>query len=105
MRKLIIVFLLIIAFKAQSQKAENIIIITTAGFRWQEVFKGMDSAIANNSKYNEGDSEYIYKQYWAADEQERRKKLFPFLWNTLEPQGQVFGNRTLGSKVDNANPY
>jgi len=97
---------MLVCMGARSQRSTgNIIIITTDGFRWQETFKGMDSAIANNPKYNEGDSEYIYKKYWANDEQERRKKLLPFLWTTLEPKGQVFGNRTLGSKVDNANPY
>jgi len=47
----------------QAQQAENIIIITTDGFRWQEVFKGMDSAIANNSKFNQGDSSYIFEKY------------------------------------------
>lgn len=87
------------------QQTQNIIIITTDGFRWQEVFKGMDSAIANDPKYHEGDSGYIYEQYWSNDESERRKKLLPFLWSTVVTKGQVFGNRTAGSKVDNANPY
>ncbi len=86
-------------------KAENIIIITTDGFRWQEVFKGMDSAIANNKEYNEGDSAYIFEKYWAADEKNRRKKLLPFLWNKLVPKGQIYGNRSLGNQVDNANPF
>lgn len=93
-----------VAVKAQRQ-TENIIIITTDGFRWQEIFKGMDSAIANNSKYNEGDSAYIFKKYWDNDVNERRKKLMPFLWSTLLEKGQLFGNRTEGCKVDNANPY
>jgi hypothetical protein len=87
------------------RQTENIIIITTDGFRWQEVFKGMDSAIANNSKYNQGDSEYIFKRYWNNDEKERRKMLMPFLWNTVVGKGQLFGNRSSGSKVDNANPF
>ena len=58
--------------------AENIIIVTTDGFRWQEVFGGMDSAIANQKKFNQGDSAYIFKTYWADNAVERRKKLFPF---------------------------
>ena len=106
MKKLIFSFLLFNTFFADAQhQAENIIIITTDGFRWQEVFKGMDSAIANNSKYNQGDSDYIFKQYWSNDENERRIKLFPFLWSTVVNNGQLFGNRTAGSKVDNMNPY
>jgi len=106
MKKAVVVFFVLTSFLSQAQnKTENIIIITTDGFRWQEVFKGMDSAIANNSKFNQGDSEYIYKNYWSSTEAERRKKLMPFLWSTIVSKGQVFGNRTLGSKVDNANPF
>ena len=88
-----------------AQNVENIIIITTDGFRWQELFKGMDSAIANNSKFNQGDSSYIFETYWSNDENERRKKLMPFFWGTVVNQGQVYGNRKFDNKVDNANPY
>jgi hypothetical protein len=97
--------LLILITASAQQQTQNLIIITTDGFRWQEVFKGMDSAIANNSSNNQGDSDLIYKKYWADDEKQRRKKLLPFLWTTMLGQGQVYGNRVLGSKVDNANPY
>ncbi|MBK9530733.1 MAG: hypothetical protein WBO39_17130 [Ferruginibacter sp.] len=37
---------------AFSKTAENIIIITTDGLRWQEDFSSMDSAIANNKIFN-----------------------------------------------------
>ncbi len=106
MKKFITIFLVVLSVQASAQRqTDNIIIITTDGFRWQEVFKGMDSAIANNAKFNQGDSEYIYKNYWAASEAERRKKIMPFLWSIVVTKGQVFGNRMLGSKVDNANPF
>lgn len=88
-----------------SQKAENIIIITTDGLRWQELYKGMDSAIANNKKFHKGDSAYIYQHYWAATPEERRKKLMPFIWSTVAAKGQLYGNRTYNNKVSNANPY
>lgn len=104
-RVLLFVFLLITGVAGAQRQTENIIIVTTDGFRWQEVFKGMDSAIANNPKYNQGDSEYLFKNFWGNTESERRKKLMPFLWSTVVAKGQLFGNRTLGSKVDNANPY
>ncbi len=105
MKKLLFLLALLSAGTAYSQTAENIIIITTDGFRWQELFGGMDSAIANNKKYNQDDSLAIYKKYWAADPVERRKKLMPFFWSTIQQNGQVYGNRNLGNKVDNANPY
>ena len=105
MRTFLSIILFFFASAAFSQKAENIIIITTDGFRWQEIFKGMDSSIANNSKFNQGDSAGIYKKYWATDISERRKKIMPFLWSTIEKNGQIYGNRTLDNKVNNANPY
>ena len=106
MKKLLLYLLLLISLSSIAQRqTENIIIITTDGFRWQEVFTGMDSDIANNTKYNQGDSEYIYKTYWSDNENERREKLMPFLWNTIVTKGQIFGNRTFGNKVNNANPY
>jgi hypothetical protein len=92
-------------FSFAQQKTENIIIITTDGFRWQDVFGGMDSSIANNRKFNQGDSAFIFKKYWSDDINERRKKLLPFLWNTVSQHGQIYGNRNYGNKVDNANPY
>ena len=101
----LLIFLLISVFANSQRQTENIIIITTDGFRWQDVFKGMDSAIADNSKYNQGDSNYLFKKYWSDNENERRKKLMPFLWSTVVEKGQLFGNRTAGNKVDNANPY
>ena len=88
-----------------SQQTENIIIITTDGFRWQELFKGMDPLLASDKRYNQEDSALIYKTYWAENEAERRTKLMPFFWKTLARQGQIHGNRNLGSKVNVTNPY
>ena len=97
--------LITISHTVYSQQTENIIIVTTDGFRWQEVFTGMDSAIANNKNFNKGDSGYIFKKYWDNDVNKRRKKLFPFLWSVFSNKGQIYGNRNAGNKVNNANPY
>ena len=105
MKKLWTILLLFSLTTTFAQTAENIIIITTDGLRWQEVFAGMDSAIANDEKFNQGDSAGIYKKFWAPDAGERRKKVMPFLWSTIQSHGQVYGNRDLDNKVDNANPY
>lgn len=105
MKFILTCFFLLFTCSVNAQPAENIIIITTDGLRWQEVFGGMDSAIANNPKFNQDDSAGIYNKYWSDDEQARRKKLLPFLWSTMEKNGQIYGNRIHGNKVDNANPY
>ena len=88
-----------------NKKTENIIIITTDGFRWQEVFKGMDSTIAEQHQFNQNRKETIYKRYGAATKTERRKKLLPFIWNTIATQGQIYGNRLLENKVNVSNRY
>jgi hypothetical protein len=106
MHKILLMLFIMGALMGNAQdKTENIIIITTDGLRWQDVFKGMDSAIANQSKFNEGDSAMIFSKYWAPTEDERRKKLLPFLWSTILTKGQIYGNRTAGNKIDNANPF
>jgi hypothetical protein len=83
---------------------ENVFVITLDGFRWQEVFKGADSALLNNPEYTR-DTSYSNAMYWAETPEERRVKLMPFFWNVLARKGQVYGNRTAGSKVNAKNFY
>lgn len=105
MKKTILLLLIFTGVLSHAQQVENIIIITTDGLRWHELFKGMDSAIANNRKFNQGDSTYIYKKYWSEDVNERREKLMPFMWSVVASKGQMYGNRNHGNKVNNANPH
>lgn len=86
-------------------RIENIIIVTTDGLRWQEVFGGMDSTLANMKAYNEKKQDYIFKTYWADTPEERRAKLMPFFWSTIASQGNIYGNRRYANLVNNANPY
>ena len=44
---LLSVFLMTAVVCLSQQPIQNLIIVTTDGLRWQEVFKGMDTAIAN----------------------------------------------------------
>lgn len=88
-----------------SAQVYNLIVITTDGLRWQEVFAGMDSSLAKNPKYNQRDSAFIFKKYWAESSDERRKKLMPFLWSTVYESGSIYGNRKYQNFVNNKNPY
>jgi hypothetical protein len=88
---------------AQNTKTKNIIIVTLDGFRWQELYRGADSALIN-SKFN-SDKEGITKKFWAPTALERRKLLLPFFWNVIAEKGQLYGYRDLGNKDEVANPY
>ncbi len=105
MKRILFLSLFFIGRPALAQQAENMIIITTDGLRWQELFMGMDSAIANNPAFNQRDSAYIFSNYWSENASERRKKLMPFFWSGIEQQGQIYGNRLHGNFVNNSNPY
>lgn len=107
MRLLYLILAMVVgcAVATAQRTAENLIIVTTDGLRWQEVFGGMDTALARDPAFNEEDSAYIVANYWHADAKERRKKLMPFLWSLMEKEGRIYGNRLTGSKANNANPY
>lgn len=99
-----VLFIFQLAILFSQGKTENIIIVTLDGFRWQEVFGGADSMLINDSTYAR-DTASLKQQYWASSVDERRKKLLPFFWNTIQPQGQLYGNRWKGNRVNNANKY
>lgn len=92
------------AAQSVSRRTENLVIVTLDGMRWQEVFGGIDSALAGNPKYTR-DKGGLSKKFDSPDLRERRKKLFPFLWTTVEAKGQIYGNRRIGNLVNVANPY
>lgn len=75
---LTIAFLLLFTGILAQNKDQKLIIITTDGFRWQEVFGGMDEQIAMNKTFNQGDSAYLFNRYWDTSAEVRRKKLLPF---------------------------
>ncbi|ANE52924.1 alkaline phosphatase family protein [Flavisolibacter tropicus] len=82
----------------------NVFIITLDGFRWQELFKGADSAILNDPEFTT-DSINAKALYWHPDPAVRREKLMPFVWSVIAKQGQLFGNRKYGNKVNTKNIY
>jgi hypothetical protein len=85
-------------------KTENLVIITLDGFRWQEMFGGVDSVLMMDKTYVR-DTAGMKEKFWSADKDERRKKLLPFFWTEIASKGQLYGNRWQGNKVNNANKY
>jgi Metalloenzyme superfamily len=104
MKKVLLFLLLIKLLQVDAQmhtspsNGVNLIIITTDGFRWQEMFNGIDTAIANNPKFNEEDSLGIYKKY-------SQSPIMPFVSNYMAKNGQVWGNRNYSNNLAVHNPY
>lgn len=83
---------------------ENVIIITLDGMRWQELFGGADQEILQNKAFTK-DRKGTTSLFWNDTLELRRKNLFPFLWNVVAQNGQIYGNRSFDNKLNNANPY
>ena len=83
-------------------KTENVFIITLDGLRWQELYTGADEQLIGNKTYV-GNAEELRELFWRESPAERREVLMPFFWNTLAKEGQLLGNRELGSLVNCTN--
>src|SRR5262245_52757945 len=73
-------------------KAENVLVVTLDGFRWQELFSGADEAYLDAKSGGVKDVPGLKNRYWRDSASARREALMPFFWGTVARQGQVFGN-------------
>jgi hypothetical protein len=96
-----LIFLLTVEALAQTRKTKNVILITLDGFRWQELFDGADSMLINKKEIVSDKS--VVDKFWSTSKEERRKKLMPFCWSTIQAQGQIYGNRHYNNEVNCAN--
>jgi hypothetical protein len=85
--------------------ARNMIIFLMDGYRWRELFEGADSALLQDHRYNRTDSAWTMMKYWDTQLEERRRKLMPFVWDTIARKGQLYGNRAYGNLVNVQNTY
>ena len=99
-------FMLRSPFAQQPAPAHNVLIVMTDGFRWQEVFRGADAALLTPKTYwGDRKLDPLREQFFAATPEERRAKLLPFLWGTLIPGGEIFGDLDVGSDAHVTNGF
>jgi hypothetical protein len=91
------------AGSAQRPETRNIVIVTLDGLRWQELFRGADPEIACREKYVT--DEPLVRSFLHPSETERRKMLMPFMWKVISAQGQLYGNRNFGNRVNCTNHH
>lgn len=73
---------------------QNVVLVMTDGLRWQEVFRGADETLLTPKSFFDGrDVKELREKYLAATPEERRERLMPFLWKTIVPRGQIYGDR------------
>ncbi len=89
---------------AQTDNTPKVVLITLDGFRWQELFSGADRDLVSNDLYVEH-PEQLKSMFWDETADKRRKKLMPFVWNSIKEMGQIHGNRLVGSKMNLTNKH
>ena len=78
-------------------KTRNVVLIVPDGVRWQEVFQGPDQSLMNRDHGGVRDEAALRRGFWRATPTEGRQTLFPFFWNVIAKQGQLYGNQAAGS--------
>lgn len=84
------------------RRTENVVLVTLDGLRWQEVFGGADLRLLMDKKFVK-DTIRAREAFWRTKSEERREVLMPFVWSVIAKQGQLYGNRALGSNVNTTN--
>jgi len=80
-------------------RTRNIILATSDGLRWQEVFGGLDAALLTEENVGAKDLALLKSDFGGDTPQVRRKRLMPFFWNVIAKQGQLYGNAAALSEV------
>jgi hypothetical protein len=87
---------------AEANVEPKLLLITLDGLRWEELFGGAVDSLLNDTEYVR-DTAALIEQFWAESPRQRREILMPFFWEVLADQGQIYGNRLLGNKVNVVN--
>ena len=103
MRKCILGLLFTCSFLAsQVYAADNLLLVTIDGLRWQEVFRGYQDdvlALPEFEKHRAG----LEQDFAGKNSQQKRQKLMPFMWSSIANQGVIIGNRDLDSRMSVTN--
>jgi len=97
----------VLAFPPSAQSAENVVVVTWDGFRWQELFGGADETLLNKELGGVTDPAPLRKSMWRETPEQRRETLLPFVWGVLAKEGQLFGDpaRQAAARVTNGKKF
>jgi len=81
---------------APARSTRNVVLITTDGLRWQELFGGADEQLLNKEA-GVSDLAALRHEFWRDTPEARREALLPFLWKVTAKEGQIYGHMPRGS--------
>ena len=83
----------------KKNRTRNILLVTTDGLRWQEVFRGADPTLMNKENGGVEDTKRLIEEFGGETPEIRRKELLPFIWNVMAKNGQLYGDADNGSEA------
>jgi hypothetical protein len=86
-------------YNSKLSAADNLLLVSIAGLRWQEVFEGYQQDILDLEEF-EQPRQGVQKDFLGDTVQQKRLKLMPFLWKTVAQKGVIIGNRERNSKME-----
>jgi hypothetical protein len=103
MRGILALLLSWLVVSAAAADERRVVFVMLDGLRWQEVFRGAETALADNKDFMGSDwAEDARKRF--VDVPDRRAALMPFLTEVVAKQGALIGNRDAGSCAHVTNP-
>ncbi len=84
---------------AAEPRTENVFLVMTDGYRWQELFRGADPELMNKDAGGVKNLDAIQQAFDRPTADERRQALMPFVWKVIAKEGQLFGNLDKESRV------
>ncbi len=85
--------------RAAALKTQNVFLIISDGFRWQEEFNGAEADLMTKEDGGVKDTNALRARFWRDTPAARREALLPFFWTEIARHGQLFGNQDKGSAV------
>ncbi len=97
--------LLLLTTSLTTMAADNLVIVSIDGLRWQEVFLGIDKPLLENENYTNR-TDFLKTTFCTAENcQQSQIKLLPFMHNTIAREGVLFGNRQQQQCMKVTNPW
>ncbi len=77
------------ALLAQAAPARNIILFTSDGLRWQDVFHGIDPLLMGEKEAHMDQARRLRDMFWRESPDQRREALMPELWRMIAPHASL----------------
>jgi len=103
-RLYVLTVVIVLATAKVASAAENVVLITIDGLRWQEVYTGLDPRLARHETFSPW-GKALMERFWHEQPEERARLLMPFLHERVFADGVHAGNRDAGSCARVLNPW